>query len=167
MPDRQDDWDWKFSLREDLTRVVEHYTTDRYPATQETQRAYEQRLAYMERDYSNDLDKLFSGERKQFDRDYAQQRLDQLNEQERQALGRARTPEDQLAIREGQRGERDALAHGDYRESNDYQSKLRQLGERQDADREQMDRAFRQVESGLNERFGFERDRDQDRGRER
>lgn len=167
MPDRPEDWDWKASLRDDLKQVAEHYSADRYPATQETQRDYEQRLAYMERDYSNDLDKYFAGERKQFDRGYRQEILDELNAQEREALERARTPKDQLAIREGQRGEREALERGDYRQSDDYKAQMQELIERQASDRDRADQAFRQVEEGLNERFGFYRDRDPERERDR
>lgn len=161
-----DDWNWKSSLREDLEKFAGHYTTGRHPSSVETQREYEQGLFHLEQRYSNELDRYFAGERREFDESYKRQRLGELDAAERQASGRSRRPEDQIAVRTGQKGDRDALERGDFRETEDYKRRMQSLVERQADDRDRADRAFRQVEQELNERFGFERERG-DRGMER
>ncbi|MBX3110131.1 MAG: hypothetical protein KF743_13195 [Fimbriimonadaceae bacterium] len=152
--------DWKKELQQDLEKVERYFSVDQHPANLETQREYGQTLNELERRYSDRLDDFFAGERAQFDRGFRNSMLRELDQEERARLAATRDPEMQMAIREGQRGERMALARGDYRDSEEYKEQMQELVERQADDRERADQAFRTVEDSLNERFRLSRERD-------
>ncbi|HEY3783561.1 MAG TPA: hypothetical protein VGL56_20960 [Fimbriimonadaceae bacterium] len=157
---------WRGDLRRDLTKVAEHYTPERYPQTVETQRDYEQKLNTLQDRYTEKLDYFFRGERSGYDRSYRENLQGQLAAREQEAQSHARMAKDQLALREGLRGDRAAIERGEYRESQPYKDGMQNLVHSQADAQGQMSRAFEQVERGLNERFGF-CERDQDRENER
>lgn len=163
--------EWKKDLNRDLKEIANRYTPDRQPATLETQRAYETELATLEASYQDRLDREERAERRGFDNGYRLKELNQLNEQERASWPAARDSNDLWATRAGQSGEREDLSEGKqnpaYRQTQEYREGMQQLVTEQAYDRDRMDQAFRTVESGLNERFGFTRDRDPDRDRDR
>ena len=155
----RDAWDWKKEFRDDVTRLVDHYTPDKYPADIETQRDYDQAFFHLERQYLDGLEKHHQGERQMYDEMYPKLRLAELNKEEREALAKERRPEMQLAIRKGQEGERNALRDGDFRETDRYKEGMQILAERQAEDMDRVSQSLRQVTKGLDERFGFnERD---------
>ena len=159
--------EWKQDLSRDLKEIANRYTVDRHPATEETQRAYQDELARLEISYQDRLDKEDRAEQRGYDNGYRLRELGQLNDQERASWPGARSNDDLFAIREGQRGEREDLSGEKpspaYRQTQEYRDGMQQLVTEQAYQRDRMDQAFRTVESGLDERFGFTRDRGQAR----
>lgn len=167
MPEDNEKTGWKIELRKELVKIVEHFTTDRYPSTVETQRAYEQRLNMLQDQTFDDLRIRHEGEDAQFREDFKRQQLQALNQEERESWKHARTALDQAALRAGQLGDRQALERGDFRDSAEYKERREELQLRQNDDFERVKVAFAQVEDGLNERFGFTRQREDPNDRSR
>lgn len=158
---------WSKDLRADLEKVLAHYTPERYPANVDTQRDYDQALHHLGENWSDRLEAIAKEDRHQYAESYPDKRRAELDADERkQWEGIADTGtlnKDYWDIRDKQLPERQSLDDGTYRQSERFQEGLNQRGEEHTQRQERADRAFDQVTSILDERFGLTREREHER----
>jgi hypothetical protein len=152
---------YKKELNRDLDMIANRYTTDRYPATEDTQRSFQQDLDLLHADYSKRMQDQSTGERGQLDRDFKEAAERKLNDQERSQWPKARTDDDLWRIRSATVSQREDLQSPDpqYRTSPAYLEKMDRLTKLQDKRNVEIGERFQKAHDDLNDRFGFTRDR--------
>lgn len=158
---------WSKDLRANLEKVLEHYTPDRYPATIDTQRDYDQMLYQIAEKYSDRLENLAKERRHDYREDYPKREIQRLDAEERKAWDGVTKDETYWAIRDAQLPERKAIERGEFTESERFKEGMNTLAEQHTQDQQKADRAFDQVTSILDERFGLSREREQERDYDR
>jgi hypothetical protein len=136
--------DRRETLQTDLNKIIEHFTTDRYPKTAATQHRYEQMLNALESRYGEMLSSLNLGEREAFDKCHG-----------------GYLSAKQAAERNADPAVKSHLSRDDWA----YRNALQHLTETQVARGDEIHDAVREANKNLNEHFGFadrSRDRDDD-----
>lgn len=156
--------DWDRDLKEGLKEIADRYLPGRYPATIETQRAYDHALKDLEEGVAKTMNATHLGAIGQFDLDYRGEQLRRLGRDEETVRERDPDKAGQWVMREAQKGEREELLGlrdtAYYKETQEYKDRAAELSISQDKDRDSLDYRIRRAELKLDERFGLTRVRD-------
>jgi|GEM_PF-4368416 len=156
----KEDQPWDKVLESRLDKIDKQYTTDKWPATEETRRAYQQDIDNVQMDMDQLMKGHRQGELEQFDRNFKDRVSSRMDAEERKFWTSSTTPEDQVRIREARATEHTAIIRDEYRKTPQYEKEQREIIEFQDKRDAQILDRLHDHHDKMDTRFGFQRDRE-------